>query len=253
MIVLRSPKGWTGPKMVDGLQIEGTFRAHQVPILVDAEHPDHVSLLEDWMKSYRAEELFDADGKLIAALAELAPQGHAQDGCEPAHQRRPVASRPAHARFPRPCRERAGTRRDPVGRHGGPRAVPARRCQVERRAAQFQDLRPGRDAVQPSGPRLRSHRPPVGRQTGQQRRVSCTIRPRGRLHAQRASVRGVARRLFAHRTAWPVQQLRGVHPHRRFDVQPAREMAEGHAGTAVAPENRFTELPACLPCLAAGP
>jgi xylulose-5-phosphate/fructose-6-phosphate phosphoketolase len=75
MIVLRSPKGWTGPKIVDGLKIEGTFRAHQVPLLVDAAHPDHVKLLESWMKSYKAEELFDANGTLKAELAELAPQG----------------------------------------------------------------------------------------------------------------------------------------------------------------------------------
>ena len=53
MIVLKSPKGWTGPKFVDGLQIEGTFRSHQVPLLVDPEHPDHVKQLESWMKSYR--------------------------------------------------------------------------------------------------------------------------------------------------------------------------------------------------------
>ena len=68
MIVLRSPKGWTGPKVVDGLQIEGTFRAHQVPLLVDAEHPDHVEQLESWMKSYKAEELFDENGRLIAGI-----------------------------------------------------------------------------------------------------------------------------------------------------------------------------------------
>ena len=60
MIVLKSPKGWTGPKIVDGLQIEGTFRAHQVPLLVDpATHPEHLKLLEDWMRSYSPEELFD--------------------------------------------------------------------------------------------------------------------------------------------------------------------------------------------------
>jgi xylulose-5-phosphate/fructose-6-phosphate phosphoketolase len=75
MIVLRSPKGWTGPKVVDGLQIESTFRAHQVPLLVDAEHPKHVKLLENWMRSYRAEELFDESGRLIPELAELAPEG----------------------------------------------------------------------------------------------------------------------------------------------------------------------------------
>ena len=80
MIVLRSPKGWTGPKVVDGLQIEGTFRSHQVPMLVDVEHPEHVALLEEWRKSYRPEELFDEDGRLLPALAELAPSGEQRMG-----------------------------------------------------------------------------------------------------------------------------------------------------------------------------
>jgi xylulose-5-phosphate/fructose-6-phosphate phosphoketolase len=83
MIVLRSPKGWTGPKVVDGLQIEGTFRSHQVPLLVNAAHADHVPLLETWMKSYRPEELFDADGRLLPELAELAPQGARRMGANP--------------------------------------------------------------------------------------------------------------------------------------------------------------------------
>jgi len=83
MIVLRSPKGWTGPKVVDGLQIEGTFRSHQVPLLVNADHPDHVVLLERWMKSYRPEELFDANGRLRPELAELAPTGDRRMGANP--------------------------------------------------------------------------------------------------------------------------------------------------------------------------
>ena len=83
MIVLRSPKGWTGPQVVDGLQIEGTFRAHQVPLLVDIEHPDHVALLESWMKSYKAEELFDEKGRLMPELAELAPKGNRRMGANP--------------------------------------------------------------------------------------------------------------------------------------------------------------------------
>ncbi|MDQ2863013.1 MAG: phosphoketolase family protein [Bacteroidota bacterium] len=83
MIVLKSPKGWTGPNVVDGLQIEGTFRAHQVPLLVDADHPDHVKLLETWMKSYKAEELFDENGTLNAELAELAPKGNRRMGSNP--------------------------------------------------------------------------------------------------------------------------------------------------------------------------
>jgi xylulose-5-phosphate/fructose-6-phosphate phosphoketolase len=83
MIVLRSPKGWTGPKMVDGLPVEGTFRSHQVPLLVDADHPDHVRQLEDWMRSYRPEELFDKSGRLMPALAELAPLGDHRMGANP--------------------------------------------------------------------------------------------------------------------------------------------------------------------------
>jgi xylulose-5-phosphate/fructose-6-phosphate phosphoketolase len=75
MIVLRSPKGWTGPKVVDGKPVEGTFRAHQVPMGEMATRPEHVRLLESWMKSYRPEELFDAGGRLRAELAELAPCG----------------------------------------------------------------------------------------------------------------------------------------------------------------------------------
>jgi len=83
MIVLRSPKGWTGPKEVDGLQVEGTFRAHQVPLLVDPAHPHHVQQLESWMKSYKAEELFDEQGRLMPELAELAPTGDRRMGANP--------------------------------------------------------------------------------------------------------------------------------------------------------------------------
>jgi len=83
MIVLRSPKGWTGPKVVDGLKIEGTFRSHQVPLIVDADHPEHLSILETWMKSYKAEELFDVKGRLNAELAELAPRGNRRMGANP--------------------------------------------------------------------------------------------------------------------------------------------------------------------------
>jgi xylulose-5-phosphate/fructose-6-phosphate phosphoketolase len=83
LVVLRSPKGWTGPKVVDGLQVEGTFRSHQVPLLVDAEHPDHLRQLESWMKSYEPEELFDEDGRLRLELAELAPKGDRRMGANP--------------------------------------------------------------------------------------------------------------------------------------------------------------------------
>jgi xylulose-5-phosphate/fructose-6-phosphate phosphoketolase len=83
MIVLRSPKGWTGPKTVDGLANEGNFRSHQVPLSVDTAHPENVVLLENWMKSYGPEDLFDSRGKLIAELAELAPKGLRRMGANP--------------------------------------------------------------------------------------------------------------------------------------------------------------------------
>ncbi|HVO79804.1 MAG TPA: phosphoketolase family protein [Terriglobales bacterium] len=75
VIILRTPKGWTGPKMVEGKPVEGTWRAHQVPVADMQSHPGNVKILEDWMKSYRAEELFDGNGRLLPELAELAPKG----------------------------------------------------------------------------------------------------------------------------------------------------------------------------------
>ena len=83
VIVLKSPKGWTGPKWVDGLQVEGTFRSHQVPISISASRPEHLTLLEEWLRSYRVEELFDADGRLLPELAELAPIGAQRMGSNP--------------------------------------------------------------------------------------------------------------------------------------------------------------------------
>ena len=80
MIVLRTPKGWTGPKIVDGKPVEGTWRAHQVPIADFAKHPDHLNQLQDWMKSYKPEELFDQTGKFVPELAELAPTGNRRMG-----------------------------------------------------------------------------------------------------------------------------------------------------------------------------
>jgi len=82
MIVFRTPKGWTGPKFVDGKPVEGTWRAHQVPI-ADFKNPEHLRQLEAWMKSYRPEELFDKHGKFREEFAELAPTGHRRMGANP--------------------------------------------------------------------------------------------------------------------------------------------------------------------------
>jgi len=82
MIILRSLKGWTGPKVVDGKPVEGTFRAHQVP-MGEMSHPGHVRILEKWMKSYRPQELFDNAGTVRSELAELAPKGTRRMGANP--------------------------------------------------------------------------------------------------------------------------------------------------------------------------
>ncbi len=83
MIVLKTPKGWTGPRVVDGEQVEGTYRAHQVPLSAPRTNPEHLATLERWMRSYHPEELFDEHGRLRPELAELAPRGERRMGANP--------------------------------------------------------------------------------------------------------------------------------------------------------------------------
>lgn len=83
MIILNTPKGWTCPKLIDGKPIEGTFRAHQVPVTEVREIPEHLQILEEWLKSYKAEELFDANGRFKQELRDLAPSGNLRLGANP--------------------------------------------------------------------------------------------------------------------------------------------------------------------------
>ncbi|MBO0811319.1 MAG: phosphoketolase family protein [Microlunatus sp.] len=83
MIILRTPKGWTGPKIVDGLPVEGTYRSHQVPLAETRKNPEHLAQLEEWMRSYRPQELFTADGALIDELRQLAPEGDRRMSANP--------------------------------------------------------------------------------------------------------------------------------------------------------------------------
>ena len=102
MIVLQSPKGWTGPKEVDGVKIEGTFHAHQIPLLVDSDHPHHLKLLEKWMKSYKPEELFDENGTLFPNWQNLR-QRQPANGSKSKCQWRNSFAGFAHARFSKLC------------------------------------------------------------------------------------------------------------------------------------------------------
>ena len=95
MIVLATPKGWTGPHEVDGKLTEGSWRSHQVPMGEMQSHPEHIKLLESWMKSYRPEELFDDHGRLMPELAELAPKGDYRMGANP-HANGGLLLKPLH-------------------------------------------------------------------------------------------------------------------------------------------------------------
>ncbi len=83
MIILRSPKGWTGPKEVDGHKVENFWRAHQVPVLDVQSNPEHLRIVEQWMRSYRPEELFDEQGRLVPELRDLPPSGERRMSANP--------------------------------------------------------------------------------------------------------------------------------------------------------------------------
>ena len=172
------------------------------------------------------------------------------DGREPARQRRAPAAGPPAAGLPR-LRRRGARARGPIERgHARARLVPARRRAPQPR--DVPDLRPRRDGLQPPRRRVRGDRSRVGARGARRRRPPRPRRPR-RGGAQRAHVPGLPGGLPADRPARPVQLLRGVHPHHRLDVQPARQVAEGHARHPLAAARRVAQLPADLPRLAPGP
>jgi len=224
MIVLNSPKGWTGPKIVDGLQVEGTFRAHQVPLSDPATHPEHLKLLEDWLRSYRPEELFDERGRLKPELAELAPKGERRMGANP-HANGGMLLR--DLRMP-DFRDYAEPVPAPgVGGIGDTHVLGRFLRDVEKLNAEQRNFRVfGPDETLSNGlKRFSKRRNANGTRPPCQRRISGARRARDG-NAQRAPMRGLAGGLLTHRPPWTFQLLRGVHPHCRFHVQPACQVAE---------------------------
>ena len=225
MIVLRTPKGWTGPKEVDGHKVEGFWRAHQVPLAGVHENPAHLKQLEDWLRSYRPDELFDDKGRLIPELKALAPKGprrmsanpHANGGLVRKALRTPDF-RDYAVKVDKPGQTTAENTR-PTG------ALPARHHAPEH--DELPRLRPRRDDVQQARCDLRGEQEAVARRLpagGRGRRRAVTGRPRAR-DALRAHARGLLRRLSAHRSARLLLDVRGLRPHHRLDVQPARQVA----------------------------
>ena len=155
MLVLSSPKGWTGPDVVDGDPVEGTWRSHQVPLAKLAEKPKHLRQLEEWMRSYRPQELFTARGAASARAQSAGAGGPPAHERQPARKRRHAAPRSAVARFPRV----RGRGRAPGGEHGRGDARPgrahARRHAAQRRGGQFPHREPRRAHLESLGRRAR--------------------------------------------------------------------------------------------------
>ena len=252
MIVLRSPKGWTCPKEIDGKRTEDYWRAHQVPMGEMHENPAHVQILEQWMKSYRPEELFDQTGKLVPELAALAPARRAPHERQSPRQRGAAAQGPAPARLPRLRRGGPQSGGDERRGHAGHGPVPPRRHEAEPGAAELPPLQPGREQLEPLAGRAGGHQPGLGRGPLRLRRSPGSRRPRDG-GAQRAPVPGLARGLSPDRPPRLLLVLRGLHPHHRLDVQPARQVAEGHPAHPLAPAHRLAQLSPVEPRLAAGP
>ena len=250
MIVLRTPKGWTGPKMVDGLPAEGTWRSHQVPLAEVRTNPSHLALLEEWLRSYRPHELFDEEGALVPELSTLPPRGRRRMSANPHANggllleeldlpdfRSYAIDVPSPATtFSEATRVLGSYLRDVIARNPrrfrlfGPDETASNRL-----SAVFEVTDRAWDASLLEGDdHLAHHRPGDG-------------------GALRASVPGLARGLSADGPARPLHQLRGVHPRHRLDVQPAREVAEGDARHPLAAPGRLPQLPAQLSRLAAGP
>ena len=230
MLILKTPKGWTGPKEVDGKPVEGTWRAHQVPFAELHEKPDHLKILESWMRGYKPEELFDKNGALVPELADLPPKGRRRMGMNP-HANGGLLLQPLRTPFvSRVCDRcetsgRAGHRSDAHSRQ-----VSARSDEVQSRVKKFPRLRARRNGVESARSDLRREQENVGIGNVAGGRKSRARRPRDG-SSQRAHVPGLARGLSAHRAARLVFLLRGLHSHHRFDVQPARQMAEDDAHT----------------------
>ena len=231
MIVLRTPKGWTGPAFVDGLPVEGTWRAHQVPLAAVRTNPDHLAMLEAWMRSYRPGELFDDDGVPHPFVIDWMPKG-AQRMCANPHANGGILLRDLDLPD---FRDYAVE----IERNGATEAEATRRLgrflrdvfRANARVPELPTLRSGRDRVQPARRGVRGNRQGVAGRDPAGGRASVAARPRDG-DPQRAHVRRLARGLPAHRPARLLQLLRSVHAHHRFDVQPAREVARDRRGSS---------------------
>ena len=252
MIVLRSPKGWTGPKTVDGKKAEGYWRSHQVPFS-DMDKPGHLELLEEWLRGYRPEELFDESGTPEADILALAPRGSKRMSDNP-HANGGLLMRPlrmpdfhAHAVA--------------VDRPGGVEAEATRVLgafladvmKLNASSRNFRVFAPDEN----NSNRLNDVLDVTNRAwNAETLPYDDHLAPDGRVMeilSEHTCQGWLAGRISADRAARLLLLLRGVHPHRRFDGEPACEVAEERAACGVAAADRLAELSSDVACLAPGP
>ncbi len=199
MIVFRTPKGWTCPSEIDGKKCEDYWRAHQVP-MGDMDKPEHIRILEQWMKSYRPEELFDADGRLKLRAGVVGSNGSSPNERQSARQWRTVVARSQDARLPRLCGRRAqpGCGHGRVGARDG--QVSPRRHEAQHGEQELPPVQPGREQLQSLAGRVGGYQPLLHGRNLPGRRPSLAGRP-GDGGAQRTSVPRLAGGLSANRPA----------------------------------------------------
>ncbi len=249
-IVLRTPKGWTGPRVVDGIPVEGTFRAHQVPLDNVRDNREHLQMLERWMRSYKPDELFDGNGRFVPDLAALAPRGNRRMGANPhANGGRLTVDlelpdfREYGIAVPKPATERhESTRR--LGQwmrdmFKNPKNAFRLFCPDETNSNRLGDVftvenRCSTGRIYPGDDHLAAQRPRDG-------------------GAERAPVPGLARGIFTDRAARPVRDLRGVRDGVGVDDRTAHQVAGRGVEAAVARADSVAEHPADVDLLAQRP
>ena len=251
MIVLRAPKGWTAPAELDGHALEGSWRAHQVPIPAREGRPRPPARARGWLRSYRPEELFDAAGAPVAAIRELAPRGSRRMGASP-HANGGLLKRALRLPDFRPTRSRCRPRASAAEHASARRSSCATSCARTRSFRLFspdENTSNRLDAVYAASPKLwLGERLPQDADGGAAR----AGRPRRR-DAVRAHAGGDAGGLPAHRPSRPPLVVRGVRPHHRLDVQPAREVARDLQPDLLAAGDRLAQPARHLHGVAAGP
>ncbi len=231
MIILRSPKGWTGPKEVDGHRVEGFWRAHQVPVSEVKKNPEHLRIVEQWMRSYKPEELFDEHGTLIPELRELPPKGDRRMTANPHADGGKLRKSLTLPDF----RDYAIKIESPGTKEVSPTETLGKflRDVMRKNMSCFRVFSPDENASNRLQDIYEATPENVARRDqarGRRRHGHRSRRPRDG-NAQRTHARRLARGLHPDRSARPAEHLRSVRPHHRFHVQPARQMArKGQAG-----------------------